>query len=52
MPLLNYGEPSNSIRNLKRDSPARCLFRFLTYMDRPRPENEPLLNIKLIFQKF
>jgi hypothetical protein len=40
--LLNYGEPSNGIRNFLRDYPASFQFLFLTYMDRPRPD----------FQKF
>ncbi len=32
MPLLNYGKPSNSIRNLKRDSPARFYFQYVIYI--------------------
>ncbi len=46
MPLLNYSEPSKSLRNVLRDSPARFKFNFLTYMARPRSEKEPLLILK------
>jgi hypothetical protein len=45
MPLLNYGRPSNSIRKLKRDSPARFWFRFLKYINRPMPDFQKFLKI-------